>query len=55
MSAVCNIATGTKLQQYLPVTVCAEGGEVAEEQSDDEVRTTQVSERREDKTKVIRK
>ena len=44
-----------KLQQYLPVTVCAEGCEVAEEQSDDEVRTTQVSERREDKTKVIRK
>ena len=44
-----------QLQQHLPFTVCAEGCEVAEEQSDDEVRTTQVSERREDKTKVIRK
>ena len=28
------------LQQYLPFTVCAEGCETAEEQSDDEVRTS---------------
>ena len=44
----------SKLQQCLPFTVCAEGCETAEEQSDDEVRTSQVSERREGKTKVIR-
>ena len=43
-----------KLQQYLPFTVCAEGCETAEEQSDDEVRTSQVPERSEGKTKVIR-
>ena len=42
------------MQQHLPFTVCAEGCETAEEQSDDEVRTSQVSERREGKTKVIR-
>ena len=42
------------LQQYLPFTVCAEGCEAAEEQSDDEVRTSQVPERSEGKTKVIR-
>ena len=42
------------LQQYLPFTVCAEGCETAEEQSDDEVRTSQVPERSEGKTKVIR-
>ena len=42
------------LQQSLPSTVCAEGCETAEEQSDDEVRTSQVPERREGKTKVIR-
>ena len=43
-----------KLQQYLPFTVCAEGGETAEEQSDDEVRTSQVPERSEGKTKVTK-
>ena len=42
------------LQQHLPFTVCAEGCETAEEQSDDEVRTSQVPERSEGKTKVIR-
>ena len=41
-------------QQHLPFTVCAEGGETAEEQSDDEVRTSQVPEQSEGKTKVIR-
>ena len=41
-------------QQYLPFTVCAEGCETAEEQSDDEVRTSQVPERSEGKTKMIR-
>ncbi len=42
------------LQQSLPFTVCAEGCETAEEQSDDEVRTSQVPERSEGKTKVIK-
>ena len=42
------------LQQYLPFTVCAEGCKTAEEQSDDEVRTSQVPERSEGKTRVIR-
>ena len=42
------------LQQHLPFTVCAEGCETAEEQSDDEVRTSQVPERREGKTRVIK-
>ncbi|WP_316115354.1 hypothetical protein [Veillonella parvula] len=42
------------LQQYLPFTVCAEGCETAEEQSDDEVRTPQVPERSEGKTEVMR-
>ena len=42
------------LQQYLPFTVCAEGCETTEEQSDDEVRTSQVPKRSEGKTKVIR-
>ena len=42
------------LQQYLPFTVCDAGCETAEEQSDDEVRTSQVPERSEGKTKVIR-
>ena len=42
-------------QQSLPFTVCAEGGEAAEEQSDDEVRTSQVPEQSEGKTKVMRK
>ena len=41
------------LQQHLPFTVCAEGCEAAEEQSGDEVRTSQVPERSEGKTKVI--
>ena len=42
-----------ELQQHLPFTVCAEGCETAEEQSDDEVRTSQVPERSEGKTRVI--
>ena len=42
------------LQQHLPFTVYAEGCEIAEKQSDDEVRTSQVPERREGKTKVIK-
>ena len=41
------------LQQYLPFTVCAEGCETAEKQSDDAVRTSQVPEQSEGKTKVI--
>ena len=44
-----------KLQQRLPFTVCATGGETAEEQSDDEVRTSQVPERSEGKTRAMRK
>ena len=40
-------------QQYLLFTVCAEGCETAEEQRDDEVRTSQVPERSEGKTKAI--
>ena len=51
LSAVCLI---NKLQQCLPFTVCAEGCETAEEQSDDEVRTSQVPEQSEGKTKVIK-
>ena len=43
-----------QLQQYLPFTVCAEGCETAEEQSDDEVRTSQVPEQSEGKTKMIK-
>ena len=43
-----------KLQQHLPFTVCAEGCETAEEQSDDEVRTSQVPEQSEGKTKVMK-
>ena len=43
-----------ELQQYLPFTVCAEGCEAAEEQSDDEIRTSQVPERSEGKTKIIK-
>ena len=42
------------LQQHLPFTVCAEGCETAEEQSDDEGRTSQVPERSEGKTKLMR-
>ena len=44
----------SQLQQHLPPAVCAEGCETAEEQSDDEVRTSQVPERSEGKTKVIK-
>ena len=44
-----------KLQQHLPLTVCAAECEAAEEQSDDEVHTLQVPERSEGKTKVMRK
>ncbi len=42
------------LQQHLPFTVCAEGFGTTEEQSDDEVRTSQVPERSEGKTEVMR-
>ena len=42
------------LQQHLPFTVCAEGCETAEEQSDDEVRTSQVPEQSEGKTKMMK-
>ena len=42
------------MQQHLPPAVCAEGCETAEEQSDDEVRTSQVPEQSEGKTKVIK-
>ena len=42
------------LEQCLPFTVCAEGCETAEEQSDDEVRTSQVPEQSEGKTKVMK-
>ena len=42
------------MQQHLLFTVCAEGCESAEEQSDDEVRTSQVPEQSEGKTKMIR-
>ena len=45
----------SSLQQHLPSSVCAEGCETVEEQSDDEVRTSQVPERREGKTKMMRK
>ena len=41
-------------QQYLPFTVCAAGCRTAEEQRDDEVRTSQVPEQSEGKTKVIK-
>ena len=42
-----------RLQQCLPFTVCDEGCEAAEEQSDDEARTSLVPDRREGKTKVM--
>ena len=42
------------LQQHLPFTVCAEGCEAAEVQSDDEVRTSQVPEQSEGKTKMMK-
>ena len=44
----------TMLQQYLPLAVCDEGCEEAEEQSDDEARTSLVPDRREGKTKVMK-
>ena len=43
------------LRQHLLFTVCAEGCKTAEEQCDDEVRTSQVPERREGKMKMMRK
>ena len=43
------------LQQCLSFTVYAEGCEAAEEQNDDEVRTSQVPEGSEGKRKVMRK
>ena len=43
-----------RLQQHLPFTVCVEGCETAEEQSDGEVRTSQVPERSEGKTKMMK-
>ena len=43
-----------KLQQYLLFTVCDEECEAAEEQSDDEVRTSLVPDQREGKTEVIK-
>ena len=49
-----NFCNRFRLQQHLPFTVCAEGCETAEEQSDDEVRTSQVPEQSEGKTRVIR-
>ena len=52
---VCGVRLPIRLQQHLPFTVCAEGCETAEEQSDDEVRTSQVPERSEGKTKLMRK
>ena len=42
------------LQQYLPLAVCDEGCEAAEEQSDDEARTSIVPDQREGKTEVIK-
>jgi len=49
-----HMLSSVTLQQYLPFTVCAEGCETAEEQSDDEVRTSQVPEQSEGKTKGIK-
>ena len=48
------IRNNNTLQQHLLFTVCAEGCETAEEQRDDEVRTSLVPERREGKTKVMK-
>ncbi len=42
------------LQPYLPLAVCDEGCEAAEEQSDDEARTSLVPDKREGKTEVIK-
>lgn len=44
-----------QLEKYLPFMVCAAKYEAVEEQRDDEVRTLQVPERSEGKTKGIRK
>ena len=49
-----SISKPLMLQQPLPFTICAAGYRSAEEQSDDEVRTSQAPERSEGKTKVIR-
>ena len=42
------------LQQYLPLAVCDEGCEAAEERSDDEGRTSLVPDWKEGKTKVMK-
>ena len=42
------------LQQHLPLAVCAAECETAEEQSDDEVHTSQVPEQSEGKTKMMK-
>ena len=42
------------LQQHLPLAVCDEGCEAAEERSDDEVRTSLVPDQREGKIKVMK-
>ena len=42
------------LQQHLPLAVCAAECEAAEEQSDDEVRISQVPEQSEGKTKMMK-
>ena len=42
------------LQQHLPLAVCGAECETAEEQSDGEVHTSQVPERREGKTKMMK-
>ena len=49
-----NLPQYLELQHHLPPAVCAEGCETAEEQSDDEVRTLQVPEKSEGKTKEIK-
>ena len=54
MTPLATDAVVVSLQQPLPFTVCAEGCEAAEEPSDDEVRTSQVPEQSEGKTRVIR-
>ena len=55
LTKLCASVNGTlELQQYLPFTVCAEGCEAAEARRDDEVRTSQVPERSEGKTRVIK-
>ena len=43
-----------QLQQYLPLAVCDEGCEAAEEQSDDEARISLVPDWKEGKTKVMK-